>query len=53
MGFAASDGDFNRKRAVECMKEIDYYRPSCPASVTLQDLNDADIFYVMTDSHKT
>lgn len=53
MGFAASDGDLPTVNAVECMKEIGIDITGHRARrVTLQDLNDADIFYVMTDSHK-
>lgn len=53
MGFAANDGELPTANAVECMKEIGIDISGKRARrVLMEDLEQADMFYVMTDSHK-
>lgn len=53
MGFAANDGELPTANAVECMKEIGIDISGKRARrVLMEDLEQADMFYVVTDSHK-
>lgn len=53
MGFGAYDGQSPAANAVECMKEIGIdISQKRSRRVVIDDLDQADIFYVMTQSHK-
>ena len=53
MGLAANDGEAPTANAVACMKEIGIDISGHRARRVLRtDLDEFDIFYVMTDSHK-
>lgn len=53
MGFSAYDGEIPTANAVECMKELGIdIAGHCARRVTIEDIEQSDIIYVMTENHK-